>query len=210
MKKPRNYSALLSTLHDETGPVGNIGRGCHYSVFRVPQWFDRENKPSKLGLVQDFAVIWDEDHDERVIHAIEELHMAGLLAPVVFIGERKGNLTVLVNYSFFGESSDSELKEYIESVEAIAGGFHSDYWPAHVGYFDGNNDRHSEMESIIASDKAKSDNYLRTIFSLWSLGIKKFDADSHSYQAKAFNNEQKQRERERNNGMFESQLESSS
>lgn len=210
MKTPTNYSALLTTLHDEEGPVGSIGRGCHYSVFRVPQWFDRENKPSKVGLIQDFAVIWDEDHDERVIHAIEELHMAGLLAPVVFIGEKKGNLTVLVNYGFHGESSDLELKKYIKKVEAISEGFHDDYWPAQVGYFDGFNDRHSDLEGIIASDPVKADNYLRTIFSLWSLGVKKFDADYHSYQARKSKAEQEERERAHGNKMFEAQMKEAS
>jgi hypothetical protein len=42
-------------------------------------------------------VIWDEDHDERVIGVVERMYFAGLLHPVLFVGERKGSLTVVLS-----------------------------------------------------------------------------------------------------------------
>src|ERR1700692_4902503 len=91
-----SYSPFFKTLHDETQPVGHFGRGTHYSVLQVPIWQDQWLNPLPLGSLLDFAVIWDEDHDERVIEVIENIYFSGLLAPVRFIGERKGSLSVLI------------------------------------------------------------------------------------------------------------------
>src|SRR5260370_21913517 len=92
-----SYSAFFQTLHDEAKPVGKIGRGTHYSILRAQVWQDERLKPLKKGMLADFAVIWDEDHDERVIEVIEWLYFEGLLSPIRFIGERKGSLTVLLD-----------------------------------------------------------------------------------------------------------------
>ena len=73
--------------------MGDFGRGTHYSVLRVPIWQDEWLSPLPQGALLDFAVIWDEDHDERVMQVIEELYFSGLLGPVRFVGERKGSLT---------------------------------------------------------------------------------------------------------------------
>lgn len=75
----------------------SIGRGTHYSVMRAPIWQDKWLNPMPNGVMLDFAVIWDEDHDERVLEVIERVYFAGLLAPVRFIGERKGTLSVLID-----------------------------------------------------------------------------------------------------------------
>src|SRR5438093_42433 len=90
------YSPFLETLHDETRPVGNLGRGTHYSVLRAVTWHDTFLTALPRAALLDFAIIWDEDHDARVIQVVNELYFEGLLAPVRFIGERKGGLTVLV------------------------------------------------------------------------------------------------------------------
>lgn len=92
-----SYSPFFQALHDETQPVGHLGRGTHYSVLRVPIWHDERLKPLPQGDLLDFAIIWDEDHDTRVIEPIEEMYFAGLLAPVRFVGERKGTLSVLID-----------------------------------------------------------------------------------------------------------------
>jgi hypothetical protein len=77
-------------MSDETQPVGHLGRGTHYSVLRVPIWHDEGLNPLPQVALLDFAIICDEDHDERVMGAIEALYFRGLLAPVRFIGERVG------------------------------------------------------------------------------------------------------------------------
>ena len=45
---------------------------------------------------QDFAVIWDEDHDERVFQPIERLYRLGDLPSFIIFGERKGMFVRLV------------------------------------------------------------------------------------------------------------------
>ena len=90
------YSQFFETLHDETHPVGSLGRGTHYSVFRAVTWHDTFLNPLPKAEFLNFAVIWDEDHDTRVVKVVHTLCFEGLLAPVRLIGERKGRLTVLV------------------------------------------------------------------------------------------------------------------
>src|SRR3984893_19514823 len=80
------YSPFFKTLHDETHPVGHFGRGTHYSVLQVPIWQDQWLNPLPLGSLLDFAVIWDEDHDERVIEVIENNYISGRLALPSVIG----------------------------------------------------------------------------------------------------------------------------
>src|SRR5690242_20442353 len=114
------YSALFSCLHDESKPIGNIGRGSHYSVFRAVQWKDALGEPLPRAQMQDFAVVWDEDHDERVIKVAEEIYMAGLLFPIRFIGERKGMLTVIVDTRLY--SAKAARDSYLEQVTVIGNG----------------------------------------------------------------------------------------
>ncbi len=38
MQKTPPYSNLLSCLYDESEPVGRLGSGAHYSVFRSVEW----------------------------------------------------------------------------------------------------------------------------------------------------------------------------
>jgi hypothetical protein len=42
--------------------------------------------------MQDFAIVWDEDRDERIIWVVEHLIAMNLLFPVMAIGERKANV----------------------------------------------------------------------------------------------------------------------
>ena len=91
------YSDLFACIYDQSAPIGSFGRGAHYSVFRSVQWRDRDGDFMDSVRVHDFAVIWDEDHDRRVIAAVEALQMAGLMWPVLFVGERKGGLTLALD-----------------------------------------------------------------------------------------------------------------
>ena len=68
------YSAFFETLHDERTPTGKLGRGTHYSVLRAVVFSDSMGKPLTAAQFADFAIIWDEDHDERVIEPIEKFY----------------------------------------------------------------------------------------------------------------------------------------
>src|SRR5262245_22614187 len=91
------YSPFFDVLYDQKTPVGEFLRGTHYSVLRAAVWQDCALKPLKRAQLLDFAVIWDEDHDERVIEVIERMYFGGLLSPVLFIGERKGCLSIILD-----------------------------------------------------------------------------------------------------------------
>jgi hypothetical protein len=143
--------------------VGNLGRGTHYSVLRVPIWQDERLNPLPQGTLLDFAVIWDEDHDTRIIDAITELYFGGLLAPVRFIGERKGNLSVLLDPEAVGAWDHATFKSYGDAVSQIAQGL-EDPWPTTVDTALG------LLHSIIHAPREEVFIYLQNIQMLWRLG----------------------------------------
>ena len=175
MADVRQYSKLFTCLYDEEAPVGALGRGTHYSVFRSVEWLDVTRRPLTYPQIHDFAVIWDEDHDERVIEAVEHIYMAGLLSPVQFIGERKGGLTAVVAAKFYFIGSEAETEAYRRAIEAIVQGL-DDPWPAQLGSFDRSpgSPHQSFYEALINDSDYRVGLYLANIDSLWSLGTKPY------------------------------------
>jgi hypothetical protein len=159
-----SYSPFFQTLHDETQPVGELGNGTHYSVLRVPIWHDASLKPSNEAQLLDFAVIWDQDHDERVIEVVERIYFDGLLAPVRFIGERKGTLSVLLDLTTLKSWSRGQYQRYHAAVNEI--GPNDDRWPATVDAVEG------LEHSIIHASPQDVAIYLKNIQLLWRLGLK--------------------------------------
>ena len=172
------YSSLFACLHDEPAPVGHLGRGTHYSIFRSVEWLDVVRSPLRLPQIHDFAVIWDEDHDTRVIEVIEDIYMAGLLSPVQFIGERKGTLTVIVAAKFYWADTQPDTDEYTKQLNDISANTNNrDSWPVELGMFDRSPaypPHQTEVEGLISADEHKVVTYLRNIDSLWSLGTKDY------------------------------------
>lgn len=160
-----SYSQFFQTLYDELRPVGNLGRGTHYSVLRSPIWHDDWLNPLPQGLVLDFAIIWDEDHDERVIQVINALYFGGLLSPVRFIGERKGSLSVLVSERTVDAWDEAKFRNYREAVISISQAL-DDPWPATVDPVSGRD------HSIIHAGADDVATYLKNINLLWQLGPK--------------------------------------
>jgi hypothetical protein len=173
MADARQYSKLFSCLYDEPAPVGALGRGTHYSIFRSVEWLDMNRRPLAFPQIHDFAVVWDEDHDERVIEAVERIYMAGLLSPVQFIGERKGGLTAVVAARFY--FAEAEIEAYRRAIEAIAQGL-DDPWPVQLGSFDRNpgSSHQCFFEALINDSDHRVGLYLANIDSLWSLGTKAY------------------------------------
>lgn len=178
MKTPHAYSTLFSCIHDEAGPVGHLGRGTHYSVFRAVQSSDAFCLPLPEVQVQDFAVVWDEDHDVRIVRTLEQMLMANLLSPVLFAGERKGVLTLLVAPELAKEPT--YLSEFEHSLSRILNApTHGDFWTADIGVFD-RKFRQSTMDvkHLVHAPALRVRTYVRNIDSLWSLGLKNFEVDS--------------------------------
>src|ERR1700730_6505285 len=92
-----SYSPFFQTLHDEQSPVGCLGSGTHASILRAIVFHNATMEPLETGRYKDFAVIWDEDHDRRVIKAIELIYKEGFLGSILMIGERKGTLNAIVS-----------------------------------------------------------------------------------------------------------------
>lgn len=163
----RTYSPFFQTLYDEQEPVGHLGRGTHYSVLRAIVFHDNLGKPlpethykGPDAKFHDFAVIWDEDHDIRVIEAIQKMYAAGVLPFFSIIGERKAMLTALA------ASESDMLRSYASlQVEQICSNIYNDYWTTEVGVF-------TRPSGIISANPQDEVLYLANINMLWQLGSK--------------------------------------
>ncbi|QQR39463.1 hypothetical protein [Devosia rhizoryzae] len=173
------YSTLFSCLHDEPDFVGSLGRGTHYSVLRSVEWLDVIREPLLTPQIHDFAVIWDEDHDTRVISAIERIYMAGLLSPVQFVGERKGLLSVILASRFFFHGDGGALEQYRKAVSEIASNLGFDSWTSEIGTFDRQlgSPHQTDPVGIINDTDEKVETYLRNIDNLWGLGTRNFEPE---------------------------------
>lgn len=184
MNDIRHYSDFLHCVHDEPEPYGQLGRGTHYSILRAPVWHDSLGRRIDRAKIHDFAVIWDEDHDDRVIGVVERMYFAGLLYPVLFVGERKGSLTVVLSEDYAGSVSESLRADYERVLSKILsnvptdGG--TDTWGSEVGVFEeGGNpfagrSGPSYLRMLINDEPSKVDTYLRNIHNLWQLGHKEY------------------------------------
>lgn len=179
----QSYSSLLSCIYDESKPLGKIGRGTHYSVFRSVEWLDVQRKKLAQPHVHDFAVIWDEDHDIRVMEAVERIYMAGLLSPIQFIGERKGHLYIVVASIFYcGWQVEAGIDNYISQIEDIASDLtHGDEWHVELGFFDRSPSwppHQTKIPDLIHDSQERVITYLRHIDALWSLGTRPYRYES--------------------------------
>jgi hypothetical protein len=165
------YSSLFSTIYDEKEPVGNLGRGTHYSVLRAAQFLNNLYQPQNPLKIQDFCIVWDEDHDTRLIEVVEQLYLKNMLSPVLFIGERKGGVTVILDKEFY--ENTNLIHTFYQQLNDVAQGLSSDPWCASVGYINLIT-RDVDSDTLVNEDKQKVSTYLNNIHNLWSLGQKDF------------------------------------
>lgn len=173
-----SYSPFFHTLHDEKEPYGSIGRGVHYSVLSAPQWFDHERKLMDGGKarIQRFAILWDEDHDTRVIDVAEKAYMLGIFAPVLFIGERKAFLNVVVSEEFY-EHIQKDWASYNMAWGDLCSDVFGDCWTFEsiVPL------SHAAESGLIASSDEVVTTYLANIRNLWGLGIRPYSSKLDTY-----------------------------
>lgn len=123
-------------------------------------------------LIQRIGVIWDEDYDIRVIRALEAVYMNNLLAPVVFVGERKAALTIAIRDDT--QIGATNPQPWIEAVERVL----DDNWSVeivHMGDLLQAQMIHDHRTSVVET-------YLANIRDLWQLGM-----HTHSSQQYAGN-----------------------
>lgn len=156
----RQYSHFFSVLYDEPGPVGNLGRCTHHSVIRI---FSRRPGGRFTGIFNDVAIIWDEDHDTRVITAIEIMIINGLVHgyDILFIGERKGMLSIIVRE--MAPDILATVEGRLDSLPHLL----DDPWTISVQCLSDIPDH-----SIINDDQRRVSAYLHGIDALWALGNK--------------------------------------
>jgi hypothetical protein len=133
---------------------------CHRSYCH-----DELLNPLQSATFLDFAIVWDEDHDERIIDAILILYLGGLLAPVRFIGERKGVLSILLAPAVIDAWDEPTLQRYRDDVESVCTSL-EDPWTAEVNSVD------SSRHSIIHAAPEDVATYLKNIDMLWRLGTR--------------------------------------
>jgi hypothetical protein len=161
-KQVRIYSHYFTTIYDEQGPKGSIGTGAHYSILRALD-------PVNQGF-HDFAIVWDEDHDTRSAWVAEKLYEVGALTSVLALGERKGNLSILVHEAFNPSAVISRLtlgyrNDGVACIEIPDG----DCFPVFADKFPGPGDTF-----IIHDKKDRVHDYLRGVHAIWQLGHKPF------------------------------------
>lgn len=166
------YSTLFHCLYDEQSP--KTRRFPHYSVFRAVDSRDVSQQLTESPRIHDFAVIWDDDHDTRIISVLEEMLMAGLLPGVQFIGEHKGTLTIVLAARTYFRIELTAFTNKVEKLSAAA----QDCWQVELGLFDrteGNLkvQHQCDFQSIVGGSDADVA-YLFTIDAMWSLGTKEW------------------------------------
>ncbi|MBX9727905.1 MAG: hypothetical protein K2X31_03255 [Sphingopyxis sp.] len=164
------YSDLFACIYDQPAPIGSFGRGAHYSVFRSVQWRDRDGDFTDSVRVHDFVVIWDEDHDRRVISVVQSLQMAGLMWPVLFVGERKGGLTLAIDPRADFDRHQPHWEETVRDI--VTHSVPDDDWRLDVGNWSGTSFGQTDacVTDIIADDENDVWHYLGAIAALWRIG----------------------------------------
>ena len=115
------------------------------------------------GQFTDFAVIWDEDHDTRVMEPIEEIYHREMLSSFLIFGERKGIFTAIYNGAgLLGPQRRIFLLAHIDEICQSL----NDPWPSDAVTLE------SPKNPIIDDEDEKVGLYLRNLTMLWQLGTK--------------------------------------
>lgn len=176
-----NYSPLFHTLYDEKNPRGRLGDGTHYSVLKAVQWVDKYKKQLQVPSIQNFAIIWDGDHDERVIDVIERAYMNVMFAPVLFIGERKATVTAVVDSEFY-RLTKNDRASYTRAWQDMCNSVCENTRCADSWVFELRTVDDPELK-IIAEPHDKIATYLQNINNLWNIGLNSYVHTSKNYDS---------------------------
>ncbi|MDY7566841.1 hypothetical protein QN400_07210 [Pseudomonas sp. RTC3] len=156
-----DYSKYFHTEYDETAPIGKIGRGAHYSVLSALQARDEHLNVLDTPKIQRIGLIWDEDHDTRIIEVLEDALVSGILSPVKFIGERKGGVTIIVDE----DNPQAKTPEFHRKWESICSSVDGDFWSFNIKTIV------TDTGYIIHTSNQLIRTYLTNINNLWSIGL---------------------------------------
>jgi hypothetical protein len=170
----QSYSSFFQCLYDHPDMPGDRYYGA-YSVFRAIDARDVEQRPMPLPHIHDFAVIWDGDHDTRIIPVIEEMLMAGLLPGVQFLGEHKGVLTIILAARTYWLIDVEAYAKRVEALTKAAG----DFWTVRVGMYDHSKGNlrvghQCDFQELVGLNDEEEHAFLFTIDTMWGLGTKEW------------------------------------
>jgi hypothetical protein len=173
MNPTRTYSQNLHCLYDNPEPASPQYPG--YSIFRAISSQSVEQQPTELPHVHDFAVIWDDDHDTRIIKLLEEMLFAGLLPGVQFIGEHKGELNVILAARTFFCIQEDTYRDRLTALSAVTG----DSWFVRVGMIDmsqASRTTHHQCDyvNLLGMTFHLADAFFVTLDNMWQLGTKRW------------------------------------
>ncbi|TRO38593.1 hypothetical protein EQ832_12125 [Pseudomonas sp. ALS1131] len=149
------YSHFFRTEYDEQQNIGVLEAHC--SILSVPSL----NKKDAVLDVQRVAVIWDEDHDERVIPILEAACFKGLLRNVLFIAEHKGAVSIIMDESAKSFLRNARQKKWQEICDEVV---ENDEFSADVM------SKEEYVQTLVDSLQPMYENYLNHICDVWSLG----------------------------------------
>lgn len=156
IRNAHTYSNFFETLYDEEKPIG-IDIDFHYSILQAVVLSTHD----RMKLFR-FGVIWDEDHDSRIIDTIEEIYFAGLLPHFLFFYERKGNFFAITRKRIY-----SRGKEYLtEKIDKITQS-QDDPWETHI--IRGIDDADNLHGTPTAKERFDIKNYLKNIKLMWRM-----------------------------------------
>jgi hypothetical protein len=158
----QKYSEFFETLHDEQGRVGSML--CHYSILRAMVFHDEFGNALPIARRQKFAVIWDDDHDERIIQPIEKLFCEGLLSSFVMFGEQKAVFYAMAAEQLAAPKFKARVSHLEKRIEAACHYIDiGDQWGAQLEWINA-----PGLMMNASDDKARL--YAATIKMLWDLG----------------------------------------
>lgn len=184
-KGARVYSSLFACLYDEPEGLGNMC-GYHYSVFRAVTHFNEAGQLQPNGnLLHHFAVIWDDDHDTRIISVVEQLYVANLLRTIAFIGEHKGEVNVLFAPGFAFGVPPQQHESYRKAIaNVIEKPIHRDAWTTQFGHFIPAKQASTDTANLLGMPPEVGYTYLSHIHNMWGLGVRMFEASDSAWEPK--------------------------
>lgn len=157
----RQRSPCFEMIYDESAPANLIGSDIHYSVVQCLQWFDTNGKQFQDGRakLQDIGILWDGDHDTRVMDVLAAAYLRKLLAPVLFINEHKGHLTILLDSSQKIVDEETYRKSWLDCLA-----YSNDNWTMAIDLM--------EVPSEISGLRGDAlRTYLQNIGNMWLIGL---------------------------------------
>lgn len=180
------YSNIIACVYDEPEGLGNL-YGYHYSVFRTVVLVNEAGNVLPRNQLHHCAVIWDDDHDTRIISVVEQLYIANLLRTIAFIGEHKGEVNVLFAPVFAMRFTPQQQEAYRREItKIIANPFHGDSWTTQFGQFIPAKQANSACTTVTANllgmESSIEDAYLNHIHNMWRLGVREFQPSDSAWK----------------------------